>query len=114
MKRTILTLTILSTLACDPASEECVSLRDANTKGVYIESFNGAAIDRAAVLAVIQECGKQLDPPQRLTLEWEDGPGVGTGIRNVIHLRGTMLADFDLLQCYTQVFMDNGGIKIPE
>lgn len=114
MKRISLTFAILSTLACDDPASECETFRDANTKGVYIDTFNGAGIDRAAVLAVIQECGKQLDPPQRLTLEWEDGPGVGTGIRNVIHLRGTMLADFDLLECYTQVFTANGAVKIPE
>ena len=100
-------------LACDAPASECESFRDANTKGIYIDTFNGAEIDRAAVLAVIQECGKQIDPPQRLTLEWEESP-VGTGYRNTVHLSGTMLADFDLLKCYTEVFAANNGVKIPE
>lgn len=100
------------TLACD-SSIEPTSFRDAEMSGIYIDSFNGAAIDRAAAIAAIQACEKQSDPPQRLTLEWE-GEAVGTGYRNVIHLRQTMLADFELLHCYKQIFADNGGVKIPE
>ena len=113
MKTTLLALLALLTLACDAPASECESFRDANTKGIYIDTFNGADIDRAAVLAVIQECGKQIDPPQRLTLEWEES-AVGTGYRNTVHLSGTMIADFDLLKCYTEVFAANDGVKIPE
>jgi hypothetical protein len=111
MKRILACVILLITPACDDAAAP--TFRAGDLDGIYIDSFNGAAIDRAAVVAAILSCEKQQDPPQRITIEWE-GEAVGTGYRNVIHVRQTMLADFELLHCYTQLFAANGGIKIPE
>lgn len=79
-------------------------------EGLYITKWGGNAIHRTQFVKAILACGVQSDPPLTCTLSWYQPDS--SKPERVLGLGCSMMADFNLWQCYQSAWIANGGMPL--